>query len=133
MSAQTTIQKLREDNLAMSALLKTQAGEPLSPEEKEFVAQLRKNAELEQRLAERYDLGGAILKALRNPSGFHAKLPMQDAETQKAIDVTKAKGFDTLEGAIIAAFARPSTPTRKSVSSIPSADGPRHGKLGGTT
>jgi hypothetical protein len=73
----------------------------------------------------RSDLGSAIEKALFQPSDSTPTLPAQTG------DVTKAVQENTVEGAIASAFGRRSTPTRKTITSIPSADGPRHGRLSG--
>jgi hypothetical protein len=74
--------------------------------------------------ANRSDLGSAIEHALFAPSDFHASLPPQE------LDTSKSEPGD-LGPAIVQAFARRSTPTRKTVKTIPSADGARYGQLGG--
>jgi hypothetical protein len=68
MSAQDTIRKQREQNAVMAALLKRATGETLSAEDRALLAEFAKARQLEQALRERYDLAGAIEKALRRPA-----------------------------------------------------------------
>src|SRR5438128_1877838 len=96
MTAQTTITKLREENILMAALLKKASGESLNAAEKEALAEVHKGRALEARLREKFDLHGAIEKAFQPRES--RSLPAQD------IDVSKASG-DSLEHAIVTAFS----------------------------
>jgi hypothetical protein len=88
MSSQSMLKKAREDNLAMSALLKQVTGERLTTEEKAVIEEFKKARELEARLAEKYDISGAITKALSGrPSGYSVRgLPPQERGVEKAAD-----------------------------------------------
>lgn len=93
------IQRLKAENTAMSALLKRATGEPLNDAEREYVAETAKSHALENRLREKYDLSGAISKALRSAGKPVNLLPPQSA------DVTKSAEGDTIEAAIAKSFA----------------------------
>src|SRR5437867_1452908 len=63
-SAQTTIAKLRQDNLVLSALVKKASGETLTADESEVLTEMKKAYDLEQRLREKHDLGGGRYTAV---------------------------------------------------------------------
>jgi len=99
MSSMSMLRKAREDNLAMSALLKHATGERLTTEEKAVIEEFKKARELEARLAEKYDIGGAITKALRNRQGskpvqFDSGAAMKDIGSSPRVQKKVKDGID---------------------------------------
>ncbi len=83
--AHAHIARLKQDNLILSALVKKAAGEKLNSDEAEVLAELKKARELNARLVERYDLGGAIEKALRNRQGGGNTVAFDSADAMERI------------------------------------------------
>jgi hypothetical protein len=98
--AHAHIARLKQDNLILSALVKKAAGEKLSSDEAEVLAELKEARELEARLAEKYDIGGAITKALSGSSGYSVRgLPPQERGVEKAANAPEDM-HDAIEKAL---------------------------------
>ena len=120
--AQSSYEKLKGENLILTALLKRASGEPLTKAETEILVEVAKSRALEIELRQKFELGGAIEKALfGSPNTARSDAVAKSVEDADTLESAVAKSFrgtnssltDRRTRAIKDAVFAPSKPTKK--------------------